>query len=66
MTRDLKPTRYDIRRLVEHYGSVAHLAVELGVTTTQMRAWLEGEKEIPLEHFEALLALVAAHVKEQK
>jgi hypothetical protein len=66
MTRDLKPTRYDLQRLAEHFGSVAHLALELGVTTTQMRARLEGKEEIPLEQFETILALVAARLKERK
>lgn len=66
MTRDLKPTRHDVYRLVEHYGSVAHLAMKLDVTITEVRAWLDGKAEIPIEHFEALLALVGAHLKERK
>jgi len=64
MTRDLEPTRHDLQRLVEHFGSVAHLAVKLGVTPTEMNAWLRGEQKIPLEHFDTLLALVAQLKKE--
>jgi hypothetical protein len=59
MTRDPTPSRYDLRRLVEHYGSITHAARALGVTREEMDAWLSGREQIPMEHYDALLALVA-------
>ena len=58
MTRDLAPSRRDLWRLVEQYGSIQHLAQALGVSRDVMDEWLSGRKEIPLEYYDALLALV--------
>jgi hypothetical protein len=58
MTRDLKPTAHDLKRLVEQYGSISHLARAIGVTRREMNEWLSGTKEIPIEYYDAFLALV--------
>ena len=58
MTRDLTPTRADLWRLVERYGSIAHAAMAIGVAQDEMRAWLTGKIEIPLESYDRLLALI--------
>ena len=58
MTRDLTPTRADLWRLVERYGSIAHAATAIGVAQDEMRAWLTGKIEIPLEYYDRLLALI--------
>ena len=58
MTRDLTPSREDLRRLVEKYGSIWHAANAIGVDVAELRAWMSGKKEIPLEYFEALLSLI--------
>ena len=58
MTRDLTPTRADLWRLVERYGSIAHAATAIGVAQVEMRAWLTGKIEIPLEYYDRLLALI--------
>jgi hypothetical protein len=58
MTRDLTPTRLDLWRLVEQYGSIVHLARAIGVTRDEMDEWLSGRKEIPIEYYDALLTLV--------
>ena len=58
MTRDLEPTAHDLRRLVEHYGSISHLARAIGVTRHEMEEWLSGRREIPIEYYDACLALV--------
>ena len=58
MTRDLTPTRADLWRLVERYGSIAHAATAIGVAQDDLRAWLIGKIEIPLESYERLLALI--------
>lgn len=63
MTRDLKPTVDDLRRLVEIYGSLAHLAHAVGVAADEMRTWLRGDKEIPSDYYEAILALVTKDKK---
>jgi hypothetical protein len=57
MTRDLKPTSNDLWRLVEKYGSIAHAADAIGVEREELLAWLRGEKEVPLEYYEALVLL---------
>ena len=58
MTRDLTPSRADIWRLVECYGSIAHTATAIGVARAELEAWLGGTKEIPAQHYEALLTLI--------
>jgi hypothetical protein len=58
MTRDLTPTRADLWRLVERYGSIAHTATAIGVAQDDLQAWLSGKLDIPLEHYERLLALI--------
>jgi plasmid maintenance system antidote protein VapI len=58
MTRDLKPTAQDLWRLVEHYGSISHLARAIGVTRHEMEEWLDAKRDIPIEYYDALLALV--------
>jgi len=63
MTRDLKPTVHELRRLVEIYGSLVHLAHAVGVAADEMRTWLRGEKEIPPDYYEAILDLVTKHKK---
>jgi hypothetical protein len=65
MTRDLTPTRADLWRLVEQYGSIQHLASAAGVTRDEMDEWLSGRKEIPIEYYDALLSLVGK-LKENK
>jgi hypothetical protein len=58
MTRDLTPTRADLWRLVERYGSIAHTATAIGVAQEDLQAWLSGKVEIPLQYYERLLALI--------
>ena len=65
MTRDLTPTSHDLWRLVEKYGSIGHAATAIGVAREEMEAWLSGRKQIPIECYDALLALVGTR-KEQK
>jgi len=63
MTRDLAPTVHDLRRLIEIYGSIVHLARAVGVAPDEMRTWLRGEKEIPRDYYEAILELVTKQKK---
>jgi hypothetical protein len=58
VTQDFVPTRHDLRRLVERYGSVAHAARALGVDQHEFAAWLSGAKPMPMAYFDALLTLV--------
>jgi hypothetical protein len=52
------PTRRDLWRLVENYGSIGQVATSLGVTLDEVEAWLGGTTPIPVEHFAALRALL--------
>jgi hypothetical protein len=63
VTRDLKPTRLDLQRLVELYGSIEHLGTAVGVRSDELRAWLSGKREIPVEHYSAIMALVTKSTK---
>jgi hypothetical protein len=58
MTRDLTPTRADLWRLVERYGSIAHTATAIGVAQDELQVWLSGKIEIPLVYYDRLLALI--------
>jgi len=65
MTRDLTPTRADLWRLVKSYGSISHAAAAIGVARAEIEAWLGGSKEIPAEHYEALITLIG-NLKERE
>jgi hypothetical protein len=60
MTRDLVPTTYAIRRAIEEYGSLAHLAEALNVSAQQLRAWRDGTEPMPLDLYHAMIDVVAA------
>jgi hypothetical protein len=66
MTRDLTPSRADLWRLVQNYGSISHAARAIGITRDEMEVWLSGKKEIPMEYYDALLALIGNNLKGQK
>jgi hypothetical protein len=60
MTNDLTPSAASVRRLIEEFGSVAHLARAIGVTAADLRDWAAGKQPVPqdkyLEMLEAVLA----------
>jgi hypothetical protein len=60
MTRDLTPTSHDVWRVVEKYGSIGHAATAIGAAREEMEAWLSGRKQIPIEYYDALLALIGS------
>jgi hypothetical protein len=60
VTRDLKPTRLAIRRAVEEFGSIYHLAKALEVTQDELLTWLAGSSDMPQETYEAMLEVVAS------
>ena len=60
MTRDIKPTREDIWRAVEQFGSISHLALAMGVSRDDFLSWLHGRSEMPLEKYELMLGVVAS------
>ena len=60
MIRDLKPTREAIRRAVEEFGSISHLATAIGVSRDEFLSWLAGSSEMPLEKYELMLGVVAS------
>jgi DNA-binding transcriptional regulator YiaG len=59
MTRDLTPTVAAIRRAIEEFGSLAHLADALGVSREEMEDWRWGRAEMPAEKYQQMLELVA-------
>jgi CheY-like chemotaxis protein len=59
ISRDLKATTEGIDRAISEFGSLAHLARALGVVPDQLRAWRSGSEQMPLELYEAMLALAA-------
>jgi DNA-binding transcriptional regulator YdaS (Cro superfamily) len=66
MTRDIKPTSEAIWRAVLEYGSKAHLARALGVRPEDLTSWLNGKTEMPMEKYEQMIELVAAHKARRK
>ena len=60
MTRDLVPTTHAIRRAIEEFGSLVHLAEALKVSPQELRAWRDGTQPMPLDVYEAMIGLVAA------
>ena len=60
MTRDLIPTTHAIRRAIEEFGSLVHLADALKVSPAQLRAWRDGTQPMPIEVYETMIGLVAA------
>ena len=63
MTRDLKATIAGIRRAVEEFGSIAHLAEAMNVSQQQLQKWLDGDDEMPLEQYRRMIELIAARKK---
>ena len=59
MVRDLQPTLEGIRRAVEEYGSLAHLADATGVSAADLLAWYRGETKMPLETYQRMLTIVS-------
>jgi len=47
-----------IRKAVDDFGSEAHFARALGTTREQLRAWMSGAEEAPLEIYQAIADLV--------
>jgi DNA-binding transcriptional regulator YiaG len=43
---------------VDDFGSEAHFARALGTTREQLRAWMSGAEEAPLEIYQAIADLV--------
>jgi DNA-binding transcriptional regulator YdaS (Cro superfamily) len=54
------PSRETLQRLVEEFGSVAHLARELGVSQADLLAWVRGDAPVPAEIYPQVLDLVAS------
>ena len=63
MTRDLEPDAAAVRRAVEEFGSVAHLAHAISVSVEDVRAWLAGTVVIPAGKYQAMLDALAARRK---
>lgn len=63
VTRDIKATQEAIWRAVLEFGSTAHLARAIGVSREQLADWLNGRAEMPLEKYERMLQIVAAHLR---
>jgi hypothetical protein len=61
MTRDIKPSRDAIWRAILEYGSTSHLARALGVPREELLGYLRGSTEMPLEMYQRMIELVAAH-----
>jgi hypothetical protein len=59
MTRDLSPTVAAIRRAIEEFGSLVHLAEALGVSREEMEAWRSGAAEMPPDIYQRMLEIVA-------
>lgn len=59
MNRDIRVNAEAIRRAVEEYGSLAHLAQALGVSVKKLQEWRDGEKPMPLKHYRKILDLLA-------
>ena len=55
---DISPTPEVIERLIEQYGSLAHLADQLGVDIEQLKKWRDGAEKIPLSTFARLVEIV--------
>jgi hypothetical protein len=67
MTRDLNPSLAAIRRLIEEFGSVAHLARAIDVTPDDINAWAAGARPIPQKKYlEMLEAVIAFRAKSAK
>jgi predicted transcriptional regulator len=60
MTRDLSSTVAAIRRAIEEFGSLTHLAKALGVSREQLEAWRRGTAEMPVDKYEEMLEIVAS------
>lgn len=58
MVDDIKPTLDGIRRAVEEFGSLAHLAREMGVDQANFEAWYSGAAEMPVEKYRDMLLIV--------
>ena len=43
---------------MERYGSIVHTAAAIGVAPDELHAWLSGNSEVPLGHYDRLLALI--------
>ena len=67
MTRDLNPSPAAIRRLIDEFGSVAHLARAVEISTDELNAWAAGARPMPqkkyLEMLEAVIAFRAKNAK---
>ncbi len=60
MTRDLVPTTYAIRRAIEEFGSLVHLADVLNVAPAQLRDWRDGKEPMPVDLYQAMIDVVAS------
>ncbi len=63
MTNDLKAGAEAVRRAIEEFGSVAHLADALGVEVAQLRRWQDGEELVPLDVYGRMIELVVGRRK---
>lgn len=59
MNRDIRVNAEAIRRAIEEYGSMAHLARELGVPLKTIQQWRNDEKPMPLKYYRKVLDLLA-------
>jgi DNA-binding transcriptional regulator YiaG len=59
MNRDIRVNAEAIRRAVEEYGSMAHLARALGVPLKKLQEWRNDEKPMPLKYYRKILDLLA-------
>jgi hypothetical protein len=59
MNRDIRVNADAIRRAVEEYGSMAHLARALDVPLKKLQQWRDDEKPMPLKYYRKILDLLA-------
>lgn len=59
MNRDIRVNADAIRRAVEEYGSMAHLARALDVPLKKLQGWRDDEKPMPLKYYRKILDLLA-------
>ena len=59
MNRDIRVTAEAIRRAIEEYGSLAHLAMALGIPSKELQQWRDGERPVPLKYYRRILDLLA-------
>ena len=63
ISRDIKATAEALNRAAEEYGSLAHLARELGVGYERLKGWRKYPETMPIQTYYKLIEILGRRKK---